>query len=165
MKRLLGLLVLAAGVTVLAFVAFNFVQDASLWILGRRAQAQVVDVWIEQNAGEREAPTFRWFIRYQFTTLNGRLVTGVSRVSAAELAALGHTGSVDVVYSEEEAAHRNEVAIDDAGWVNVVYFPPYPVHNRLDESRFVPVLACAYVPLILLGGASLKLARSLLQNT
>jgi len=58
MKRLAGLLVLVAEVTLPAFVAFNFVQDATLSVLGRRTAAQVIGVWIEREAEEREnAPT------------------------------------------------------------------------------------------------------------
>jgi hypothetical protein len=45
----------------------------------------------------------------------------------------------------------------------VVYFPLYPAHNRLDESRYIPLLACAYVPLILFSlgalGAGWRLVR------
>jgi hypothetical protein len=39
-----------------------------------------------------------------------------------------------------------------------VYFPLYPAHSRLQESRFVPVLACAYVPLMVVAWALLGLA-------
>jgi hypothetical protein len=37
--------------------------------------------------------------------------------------------------------------MDVGGSVAVVYYPRYPEHNRLEESRLIPVLACAYVPL------------------
>jgi hypothetical protein len=157
---------MGVGLALLAFAVLNLAQDASLWVLGRRTEAQVVGMWIEQDAeGRAEAPTFRWFIRYQFKTPGGRVVTGVSRVSAKELAALGHTGPVDVVYQGEDSRHRSGGTIEDGGWVNVAYLPAYPAHNRLDESRFVPVLACAYVPLILVGCAGLAAGRALLQST
>jgi hypothetical protein len=165
-KRLVGILLLAAGLALMAFTAFNLIQDASLWVLGRPTEAQVIAMWIEQAAEESpESPSYRWFIRYQFETLDGRIVTGVSRISAIELAALGHTRPVDVVYAGENASDRRAGAIEDGGWVDVVYLPAYPAHNRLDESRFVSLLACAYVPLILLGVAGLAVGRSFLQNT
>jgi hypothetical protein len=166
LRQLAGGLVGAIGLALLAFVALNLAQDASLWVLGRRAEAQVVDAWIEQDAEERaEAPAYRWFIRYQFQTPGGRIVAGVSRISAQELAALGHTAPVDVVYAGEDSPRGGGAAIEDGGRVDVVYLPAYPSHNRLDESRLVPVLACAYVPLILLGCAGLAIGRSLLHQT
>jgi hypothetical protein len=165
-RQLAGVLVLVGALALLAFVLFNLVQDAPLWVLGRRTEAQVVGMWIEQDADRRaDAPTYRWFIRYQFKTPSGRAVTGVSRVSPRELAALGHSHPVDVVYAGEDPPHRDKGATEDGSRVDVVYLPAYPRHNRLDESRFVPVLACAYVPLILLGGAALAVGRCFLQNT
>jgi hypothetical protein len=44
-------------------------------------------------------------------------------------------------------------------------FHPYPVHNRLDEARIIPVLACAYVPLFFLSLAGLVVGWKLLRPT
>jgi hypothetical protein len=112
-----------------------------------------------------EAPTFRWFVRYQFKMPDGQVVTGVSRISANEWAALGNGAPLEVSYEGEAPRDQRFGAVADGGWVNVVYLPAYPAHNRLDESRFVPVLACAYVPLTLLGCAGLAAGRSLIQST
>jgi hypothetical protein len=162
-----GVLVLVTGLALLTLVLFYLVQDASLWVLGRRTTAQVVGMWIEQDAKARtEAPAFRWFIRYQFRTRDDRVVAGVSRVSATEWAAMGHSGPVEVVYDAEGGSAEGEAGeIADGGHVAIVYFPAYPAHNRLDESRFAPILACAYVPLILFGCVGLVAGRSLLQKT
>jgi hypothetical protein len=166
LRRVGGGLVMAAGLGVLVFAALNLIQDGSLWILGQRAEAQVVGVWIEEETEARaEAPTFRWFIRYQFSTPGGQVVTGVSRISANEWAAIGHSEPVEVAYEGEDTGDRGFGAVEDGSWVGVTYLPGYPAHNRLDESRFVPVLACAYLPLILLGGAGLAAGRGLLQRT
>jgi hypothetical protein len=166
LRRLAGMLLLATGLALMAFTTFNLIQDASLWVLGRPTEAQVIGVWIEQAPDDSpESPSYRWFVRYRFETLDGRVVTGVSRIAATELAALGHTEPVDVVYAGEQALHESDGAIEDGGRVDVVYFPAYPAHNRLDESRFVPLLACAYVPLILLGLAGLVVGRSYIQNS
>jgi hypothetical protein len=166
-RRLAGATVVSVGLALLAFVVLSLVQDASLWVLGRRTTAQVVGAWIEQDVEARpETPTFRWFIRYQFGTPDGREVTGVSRVSAAEWAAMGHSDPLEVVNRQGGSVPQPGVgAVEDGGSVDVVYLPAYPAHNRPDESRFVPVLACAYVPLILLGWAGLAAGRGLLQNT
>jgi hypothetical protein len=167
MKLSAGMLVLVVALALLGFVVFNLVQDASLWVLGRRTTAQVVGVWIERAAeAQAEAPTFRWFIRYQFNTPGGQVVTGVSRISANEWAAMGHSDPVDVVYDEDGSVPQPGLgAVEDGGSVDIVYLPAHPAHNRLDESRFVPVLACAYLPLILLGCAGLAVGRGLLQRT
>ena len=165
-RQLAGALVMGVALALLAFAVLNLAQDASLWFLGRRIEAQVVGIWIEQDAdATAEAPTFRWFIRYQFETPHGRVVTGVSRVSPWELSALGLTGPIDTVSAGENASRQAEGTIEDGGRVDVVYLPAYPAHNRLDDSRFMPVLACAYVPLMLLAGAGLVLGRSYLQNS
>jgi hypothetical protein len=155
------------GLALLVLVGFNLVQDASLWVLGRQTEAQVVAAWIEQDTQERaDAPTFRWFIRYQFKMRDGQVVTGTSRVSAQEWASIGGADPVDVVYEEREIGEQGDVgAVEDGSWVDVVYLPAYPAHNRLDESRFVPVLACAYIPLILMGAAGLAAGRGLLGKT
>lgn len=83
-KRLGGLLVAAAGLVVLAFAGFNLAQDASLWILGRHTEAQVTDAWIEQGADDRRGmPVYHWYVRYQFMTSGGRMVTGSSWTNPA----------------------------------------------------------------------------------
>jgi hypothetical protein len=164
-RQLVGALVTGLGLALMAFVVLNLAQDGSLWILGRHTEAQIVGMWVEQDVDESDdTPACRWFVRYRFTTPGGRAVTGVSRVSARELASLGHSGPVDIVYAGENAPPGDGGAIEDGGWVHVVYLPLYPAHNRLDESRYVPVLACAYVPLILVGIAGLALGRGLLQT-
>jgi hypothetical protein len=49
--------------------------------------------------------------------------------------------------------------------LDVVYFPLYPQHNRIQESRFISVLACAYVPLVILAWAALGVGWYLLRPT
>jgi len=163
-QRSVGGLVMLAGLAMLAFVALNLGQDASLWLFGRRTEAQVVGKWIERDAREGEGdPIFRYYLRYRFQTPDGQEVTGVSRMAAQEWSAVEHTGSVDVLSPDTGGILDGSVgAIDGAGSVDVVYFPAYPAHNRLDESGFVAVVACAYVPLIALGCTGLAAGRRLL---
>jgi hypothetical protein len=166
LRRSAGGLILATGLVLLAFVAFHLIQDASLWTVGRRTAGRIDRAWIERDAATgADAPTFRWFIRYQFRTSDGRVFTGVSRLSAKEWAALDHAGPVDVVDREDGAQLTGDAGgIENGGAVDVVYLPAYPTHNRLDDSQFVPLLACAYVPLILLGGAGMLAGRSLFRS-
>jgi hypothetical protein len=163
-RQLAGALILCVALALLAFVALNLARDASLWVLGRSAKADVVSAWIERDAeGKAEAPTFRWFVRYQLETPGGHVVGGVSRISPQEWAAMGHGGPVHVVEAGEDASRQGRGAPEDGIQVDVVYLPFYPAHNRLDESRFVPVLACAYVPLIFVCAAGLMFGRNLLR--
>jgi len=163
-QRLVGALVMVAGLAMMAWVALNLGQDASLWFFGRRTEAQVVGKWIERDAHAGEGnPTFRYYLRYRFQTPDGQVVTGVSRMAGQEWSAVEHPGSVDVLSPEEGGTLKGSVgARDGAGSVDVVYFPAYPTHSRLDESRFVAVVACAYVPLIGLGCTGLAAGRRLL---
>ncbi|MGD2145407.1 MAG: DUF3592 domain-containing protein [Anaerolineae bacterium] len=165
-QRLVGALVMVAGLAMLSFVALNLGRDVSLWFFGRHIDAQVVGKWIERDAQEGEGdPTFRYYLRYRFQTPDGQEVTGVSRMAAQEWSAVEHVGSVDVVSPDGAGTLDGSVgATEGAGTVDVVYFPAYPAHNRLDESRFVTVVACAYVPLVALGCTGLAAGRRLLMT-
>lgn len=124
-----GLLLLVIGLCCAAFVVASLARDVSLWAFGRRARAVVVETWAEP-IGEESG--FQYFVRYQFQTADGQMVTRKASVAAQEWTGLG---------------------LGD--WVEVVYLPLYPAHNRLDDSRLAPVLACAYLPLVFLSGAGL----------
>jgi len=164
-RCLLGLVAHLAGLGLIVFVALGLAEDASLWLFGRPAQAEVIATWIEQDTTRSQAePSYRWFIRYQFTTPDGRAVTSVSGVSAAEFAALGAGRPAALVSRGEEAVATG--GADDGAegtLVDVLYFPPLPIHNRLDASRYAGLLACAYVPLTVAGLVGLRLGQHLLR--
>ncbi len=74
-------------------------------------------------------------------------------------------GPAAPVYREQE--HVPEAVaggLMSASEVDVVYFPLYPAHNRLEESRLVPLLACTYVPFLALAGLALVGGRRLLAD-
>ena len=89
---------------------------------------EVLEPWLERTneEGAREL-TFRYHARYQFTTPGGKVFDGDSLVSGLEWSGLG-----------------------EGSPITVLYFPLYPEHNRLDDSRYISVLACAYLPFLLL---------------
>lgn len=170
-KTLIGLPLLLLGLACLAFMLLNLAQDLSLWVLGQHTTAQVVDLWIEESGEDQTGqPTFQYFLRYRFTTADGQVITKVSSVSATEWVGLGQ-GRGELRYSGGEGAPGQAAAgtyheqihvpeytiggLEKGGAVDVVYFPPYPAHNRLDDSRYVPVLACTYVPATALSLAAL----------
>ncbi|MEJ2210765.1 MAG: hypothetical protein P8129_17235 [Anaerolineae bacterium] len=181
LKRGLGLVLLVAGMALSAFLLFALGKDLSLWIFGRPVSAQVVDSWAKAtNSGEQEELAFRYYVRYRFATPEGKVVVSTKTVSAQEWVGVGHgsqgQGGVDFytgeaegpsapVYQEQE--HLSEFAeggMATAAQVNVIYFPLYPAHNRLAEGRFVPLLACTYVPLLAMAGLALLGARQFLHT-
>lgn len=131
---LAGALLLAGGLICLALVVTNLVKDFPIWFLGRRVTAEVVDSWVERTSDDSERElTFQYYVRYRFTVPNAQVITRTSIIGVREWSAL-----------------------EIGGPVAVTYFPLYPAHSRVDQSRFVPVLACAYIPLAIMSWAGLK---------
>ncbi|MGD9046659.1 MAG: hypothetical protein PVF77_01275 [Anaerolineae bacterium] len=167
-RRLLGLSILTIGVACLALVVSSFVRDSSLWFFGRKVSASVVESWAEQTSEEGASEvTFDYYVRYQFETERGQVITAVSRVAAGEWVGVGYGQQAgirhDVMDDRAQPAaapvfqEQKHISEDVAGGltegatIDIVYFPPYPAHNRLDESRFISILACAYLPFIIVG--------------
>lgn len=135
-QLLLGGFLATLGLALLIFLLVSLAGDASLWFFGTTIVAEVDDLWVERtSAPDAQELTFRYYVAYHFTTPGGQVVSDASRLDVREW------GSLEV-----------------GGPLEVVYFPLYPAHNRLQESRFVPVLACAYVPLAVVAWALLGLA-------
>lgn len=135
-----GGLLLIISLVCLAFLAVLLARDLSIWVLGRHTTAEVVDLWVERTSEEGAAElTFDYYVQYQFEASNGQVVTRTAIMAALEWSGIGIGSPVDVVY-----------------------FTLYPAHNRLDDSRYIPVLACAYVPLVFLCLAGLMAGRHFL---
>lgn len=160
----IGLVIL--GLFLLAIVGVNLAKDLSLWVFGQRTAARIVDRWVEKITSEGGPAQFRYFVRYQFATARGETLTGTSTLAVTEWAGLGMGGPVAAVYQEQATVPQHGVGgLETGDWVPIVYFPQYPSHNRLDETRLVPVLACSYVPLVWMSAASLAGGRHLLGQT
>jgi len=131
-KRLAGFVLCIIGLAGLLFLLYYLVGDASLWFFGRSTQGEVLSTWVERTSDAQEGDlTFRYYVDYRFETPGGT-ITDTSTLDVVEWGALG-----------------------EGGPVTVVYFPLFPAHNRLEEGRFVPLLACAYLPLFALAWALL----------
>lgn len=172
-------LLLVTGIGLLGFLLFALGKDVSLWVFGEHTTATVVDRWAEQVADEDAAElSFRYYVTYRFVMPDGDSVTSTRRVAVQEWVGVssGARGrsSVDFydgtsqgpaapVYREQKhLTEFNAGGVDTGETIAIVYFPLYPAHNRMDESRYVPFLACTYLPLIALAGAALAGARHLL---
>jgi hypothetical protein len=142
-RKIAGVLLLILGLLCLGLLVYGLVTDLSIWVLGRRTVAEVVDLWVERTSeSDAQEITFEYFVRYRFSTTGGRTLTSSSRLDAREWSSL-----------------------ENGGDLSVVYFPLYPQHNRVDEARFVPMLACAYLPLLVVTWASLGVGWYLLRPT
>jgi hypothetical protein len=133
MRLLGGGLILLVAVLLAALLAAYLAQDIALWAFGRDVKADVVERWVEQVGTEDEGELqFEYYVKYRFAAEDGQTLTVTTTVGLSEWA-----------------------SGDGSGQVDVVYFPPCPQHNRLDDSRYVPLLACTYVPVILIAAAML----------
>jgi hypothetical protein len=141
-RTVAGALILVLGLVCLTVLVVNLARDLSIWVLGRRVTAQVVDSWYERVEVDDGAEfTARYFITYEFTTPAGKIITGTSQLGGLEWSALGVGSPVDIVY-----------------------FPLYPLHNRLDDTRFILLLTITYVPIVFLTWVGLTLGCYLLRR-
>lgn len=167
-RRLVGGLFLVCGAICLVLIVVYLARDLSLWVLGQRTTGQIVEKWAEQTSSDDQRErTFRYLVRYQFTTPDGRVFTRSSTVAPQEWVGLGRgaqqshggtgliaddSGTATGVYQEQANVPPATIGGLEVGSpIDVVYFPLYPAHNRLDESRLIPILVLAYVPLVALG--------------
>jgi len=140
-RTVAAILLLIVGVVCLAFLVYSLANDLSIWVLGRHAEAEVMELGVIRTSEAEEGElTFDYFVKYRFATPGGQVIVDSILLDVREWGALTEGGPLDVVY-----------------------FPLYPQHNRVDESRYVTVLACAYIPLAVLTwgilGAGLYLLR------
>ena len=142
LQRLVGVLLLAVGLACLAFLVVNLSKDLALWVLGREVTGQVDELWVERIGDQVEGDLeFDYLVHYHFDAPGGGVISQTTTLAVREWGALVEGGPVEVVY-----------------------FPPYPAHNRLEESRYIPILACAYVPIAVLSWLGLGLGWSLVRS-
>ncbi len=144
-RRLAGtlasVLLLILGLACTGFLLYNLAKDLSIWVLGKHTVAEVVELWVVRTSGNEEGElTFDYYVRYRFSTPGGQEIIDASTLGVTEWGALSEGSPIEVVY-----------------------FPLYPQHNRVDEARFVTLLACAYLPLAVFAWATLGVGWYMLQ--
>jgi hypothetical protein len=155
-KIALGSLVIFLAFALAGVTIYFLTNDLSLWVFGEHTNGWIVDLWVERlDERETEDILFKYLARYQFVTHDGRKFTGETQLSATEWSRLTVAGPGVAENVEHDLG---------PGYVEVVYFPLYPEHNRLAEGRLIPVLACAYVPLLVLCWAGFKVGLYLLRD-
>ncbi|MGD2027600.1 MAG: hypothetical protein PVI99_07270 [Anaerolineales bacterium] len=127
-KILGGLALLVLGLSFSFLVIKNTITDFPIWFFGDSVLGVVDEKWYEITSEEdAEELTFKYFARYNFISPDGEKITGSTSLSAQEWSALINGGAVRVVYS-----------------------PLNPENNRIDDSRFRPLLLCSYIPFLIL---------------
>lgn len=172
-RVLLGLIVAPLALFCLAYSTYYLASDLAIWLFGRHTTGYVVDKWAEQTGRDGNELTFRYFVRYEFETSSGEIIGRDVPMGAKEWAGLGlgwnGPGKPGVIYTEQytcppawyDDVDRAETSVGEA--VEIAYFPLYPQHNRMDDSRFIPLLAVSYLPLVALTAVLLRLAWTLLK--
>ena len=135
-----GIAVLIIGLALSYLLVESLSDDLPLWLVGQDVSAQVDESWVERtgenNAGEL---TFDYFVRYSFSTPQGETISGSSRMTPSEWSQYG-----------------------EGSKILVTYLPADPSLNRVSDARFVPLLVCSYLPLIIIGLAILLTGWSML---
>lgn len=127
-RKILGFILLSTGVIGLFFISYNMIRDFPIWFFGHEVTAVVEETILELDeenaAGEM---SFKYYVRYQFTTLDGDTVTGMSKLGIQEWSSLSEGNEISVVYS-----------------------PIDSTNNRMDDSQYMPMMLCAYFPFMIL---------------
>jgi hypothetical protein len=126
-RKIGGSLLLAIGLIFLFFLSKNAVRDIPIWFFGESVSGEIEESWyelIEENKGEL---SFTYFVSYSFIAPNGEKLIGSTGLSAQEWSGLSVGDEIIVVYSSLN-----------------------PEINRIDDSRFVPLLLCSYLPFVVL---------------
>ena len=145
MKRIGGFLLLAVGVTFLAFTFYYAAKDIPLWVFGKQTKAEVTEIWYERADEVKERDEgmqkFFFYASYQFTTSKGDLITKTTKTSANEWSGMWEGQKIDIIY-----------------------FPLLPKLNRLDDSNWALFLSCTYIPLIAIGIIGLRVGWYMLKS-
>jgi len=124
-----GFVILVLGLWLFSFLLVSLSDNLPLWLLGQTVSAQVDESWVEKTGENRAGEqSFQYFIQYSFTTLDGDNLSGTSSVAVGEW-----------------------LLLDAVGEIQVVYLPANPSVNKLSDARFIPLILCSYIPLIIIG--------------
>lgn len=128
--RIAGFIILIIGVVLSVLLLKSMWHDFPAWIFGRRVPAVIEEIWWEdfdlENRYSKDELHLKYMISYKFTTTEGEVVLGKSKVTEDEFLTFMPGKEVMIKYSR----------------IN-------PEDNRLDDSRYVPFLVFTYIPFIL----------------
>lgn len=125
-KKIGAIALFTVGLFLLGFMITISIRDFPIWFFGKNVSGVVDETWYELIEKETNDFNANYFMSYKFTSQDGEVYTGRTQMSDYEWSGL---------------ATGDEVAI--------LYAPTNPANNRLDDSRFVPLMVCSYIPFII----------------
>lgn len=126
-KKIVGFALLAVNLILLGVMIKLAARDFPIWFFGEISTGIVEDKWydlLEQESNEFNA---NYFLQYSFEAPDGSEYTGSTQMSAIEWSAQ---------------------SIGDP--ITITYAPSNPANNRVDDTRFVPLMLCSYIPVFIL---------------
>jgi len=127
-KRIGGIVLMTIGLIIFILLVKNMLKDFPIWFFGRDATAVIVENWFEKvDEDDLYNIDYQYYVRYRFTASNGEVIVDTSSVSANEWSGLGAGREVLITYS-----------------------PLDPSNSRIDDSRYMPILLCSYIPFFIL---------------
>lgn len=125
-KKAAGILILLIGLFFFGLLIRNTVRDFPIWFFGESATGVVEEKWYElissENSNEFAA---NYFLSYSFKDAEGKRLTGSTSFSALEWGGFVEGDPIPIIYSSLN-----------------------PKNNRVDDSRFLPLMLCSYIPFI-----------------
>lgn len=128
--RIVGFIVLLIGAAFSIFTLRSLWHDVPVWIFGRQTTAVIEEKWWEdydREKGDRAVYYLKYYFKYTFSTSDGEVITGTSKVTEDEFLGFQEGNEITIKYSILN-----------------------PNDNRVDDTRFVPFLVCSYIPVILI---------------
>jgi hypothetical protein len=123
-RRIAGVFIMLVSLILSVTMLKTLARDIPVWFLGSKTKATIVERWTDKYPDDSN-PVY--FLRYEFSSPDGEIVSGSSRVPGDEWVTYIEGSEIPVRYSNLN-----------------------PLNNRLDDSRYVPFLFCSYIPFILI---------------
>ena len=140
--RILGVVVLLFGVLLAVMLVSSMWVDVPIWFFGSTVSATVEDKYweiLDMEDDNREQLTYEYYFQYGFSTLNGEMFSGVSKVTEEEFLGVEVGGTIPVRYSKLN-----------------------PEQSRVDDARFLPFHICSYAVFIVICLFSLVAGREMI---
>jgi hypothetical protein len=125
-KKIGATALLAVGFFLLGFIVKITIRDFPIWFSGQSVFGVVDEMWYELIEQETNNFNATYFMSYKFTSQDGEVFTGSTKMSDLEWSGFARGDQVAILYS-----------------------PTNPANNRLDDSRLVPLVICSYIPFLI----------------
>jgi hypothetical protein len=165
LRGIIGSLLLLLSIGLAGFTFYYLVSDGSLWLFGKHTLGKVEDLYVVRtDDGKTQEMQFDYYVRYQFSTPDGKIYSRRTALSVQEWGSLNIAPPDSPQFAElQNIPPHTSYTMLSQGLVEVVYFPLYPQHSRLAEGRYILFLSCLYVPFLIAVWAGIKTSLYLLE--